>query len=509
MSNAASWPTRTSIRFLLALVGGSLAYLAFPRAGIWPLIIIIVALIYLAGRGAGKASPAIGFVAGFSFFASQTWWLSLYLGPAPLIALSTLQALIFGAFFWGSSVSGNWLSSRVNGFSRSLLVALSFSAFWVAREWISGNYPYGGFPWGRLVTGLVDTSVARLTWLGGMPLADFLIVFASVFAIEEVIRHKALPSRLVALASLVALFVAPLAIPIETSAQSGTLKIAAVQGNANAGLFANRTSGAILQNHIKATEQLIASGESFDVLVWPENAVDLNVFSNPTDFRKIADFVNKLGKPLIFGTVTFRDKLYNTSVLWLPQGGKVDWYDKKKPVPFAEYVPDRPFWQALAPDLIGLLPYDFASGTRDGIFEVNSHKLGALICFEIAVDEVPRSLVDSGAQVILSQTNNSDFGHSDEAFQQLAIARIKAIETGRSIVNISTVGPSAILLADGGEVENIDAFKPGYMVSKVPLRNSITPASFIARPTEWVCALACLGLMGFAIAARRRGRVSV
>ena len=36
------------------------------------------------------------------------------------------------------------------------------------------------------------------------------------------------------------------------------------------------------------------------------------------------------------------------------------------------------------------------------------------------------------------QTNNADFRNTDENLQQLAFARTRAIETGRSVVNIST-----------------------------------------------------------------------
>lgn len=498
---------RYPLRLLLGVVGGCLAYFAFPSLGIWVLVFPIVGLLYVAGRGLGFWRAAVvGLLSGFAFFASQTSWLSMYLGPVPLIALSLLQGLIFAAFFGLNAAVVTKLSMRLGGLRFAVASATTTSVFWIAREWFSGNYPYGGFPWGRLVSSQTETTLSRWVWLGGMPLADLLIVFAVVLVIELWLIKSSF--KIAAAAGLVVLYAFPAALPLSARAEVGELKIASVQGNANAGLFSNRDSGKILENHIAATRKLIASGQPFDVLVWPENAVDLNVFGVPENVRTMEAFVAELGKPLIFGTVTQREKLYNSSILWVPGKGAIDWYDKTRPVPFAEYVPDREFWSRLAPDLIGLLNYDFSSGDRDGIFEVDGQKLGALICFEIAVDDIPPSLVNAGAVAILSQTNNADFGKSDEAYQQLAIARLRAIETGRSLVNISTVGPSAVYLADGTEVDSIPAFTQGFMNTVVPLRESKTPASFLVQPLTLtsVAVAALLSLWLFVASVSRRFR---
>jgi apolipoprotein N-acyltransferase len=274
-------------------------------------------------------------------------------------------------------------------------------------------------------------------------------------------------------------FAVPALTQINPGAQSGTIRIGAVQGNANAGLFANPERGSILKNHLDASKAL--DSKNLDVVVWPENASDLSPYSDQSANRLLTDFVdNQIGVPLIFGTITERgDSIYNSSILWRPGVGATDWYDKKRPVPFAEYVPDRDFWYQLAPDLIGLVNRGYAFGERDGIFEIDEAKLGALICFEIAIDGIGRELVQDGAQVILSQTNNADFGRSDQTFQQAAFARLRAIETGRTVVNVSTVGVSAIYNADGSVVTELPTFEAGVMQQEVPLRDSITPAMAI------------------------------
>jgi apolipoprotein N-acyltransferase len=281
-------------------------------------------------------------------------------------------------------------------------------------------------------------------------------------------------------ATLVCLVAIPALTVVPSEAENGSIVIAAVQGNANAGLFANTARGSILRNHIEASKLIEskANGQKVDLVVWPENASDINPLADAAAGSTISHLVDEeFGVPLVFGTITERGgELFNSSLIWRPGVGVTDWYDKKRPVPFAEYVPDRDFWYSLAPDLIGMISRGYTFGTRDGIFELEKNKLGVLICFEIAIDDISRELVSSGAQVILSQTNNADFGRSDETFQQVAIAKLRAIETGRAVVNDSTVGVSAIFAPDGRVLDQLPTFEPGVMVAEVPLRSSITPA---------------------------------
>jgi apolipoprotein N-acyltransferase len=312
------------------------------------------------------------------------------------------------------------------------------------------------------------------------------------------------------LAVILALFAIPAFTAIPTEPTNGTMVVAAVQGNANAGLFANVERGSILRNHIEATKLIPskANGQKIDFVVWPENASDINPLADAATGGTIQRLVDdKLKVPLIFGTITQRgDQLFNSSLLWKPGVGVTDWYDKKRPVPFAEYVPDRDFWYSLAPDLIGLISHGYTFGTRDGIFDIGSRHLGVLICFEIAIDDISRDLVHSGAQLILSQTNNSDFGHSDETFQQVAIAKLRAIETGRAVVNDSTVGVSAVFGPDGKTLDQLPTFEPGVMVTKVPLRTGLTPAMAIGADLDLFINIAAFALTALALPRLRRAK---
>jgi apolipoprotein N-acyltransferase len=481
-------------RFLLAVAGGAIAYFAYPSANFWPAIFLSVPLLVLAVKKLGFwMGFLIGFVGGFSYFVAQIYWISQYLGPVPLIALAACQAMFFAV---ASGIIATLSKTVVSPFRSSILIA----AVWTGREWVSTHYPYGGFPWSRVSMSQADSPLAEWVSIGGFGLLSFVVVFLATYSFEVLLQSRTRSSLLKLAGAWLIVFAVPILISLNPIQSIGNLRVAGVQGNANAGLFANEDRGTILKNHADVTNNLLSSGERFDLVVWPENASDLNPDDYPevsAYFKKLVD--DELKKPLIIGTITHTEdysEIFNSSKLYEPGREEVDQYDKKRPVPFGEYVPDRDFFYALSPDLVGMITRGYNFGTRDPIFETAGTKVGILICFEEAIDELPRDAVSQGAKILVAQTNNADFGKSDESVQQLAIARLRAIETGRSLVNISTVGPSALIDPHGHVVASTDAYKPEFVVGDLPLSEQKTlamlggwmfdPASAIASGGIWI-----------------------
>lgn len=505
-------------RALVGALGGVFLALSFPAFNFWPGIFIGYFFILLAIRNLGfLKSFIIGNIAGFSFFGVVLKWLTTYLGPIPWFALSFIQALMFGLAAGVASVVWRWLRGLNLKGANPFVIAFSLGAIFTAREYLAGVFPFGGMPWARAGLSLVDTWLARWVYFVDIAGLTWLIVFVTALLAIKFVDPEPQGSGLyrrfrsfvpTAIASVIVLGL-PVLIVLDATGTAGTMKVGAVQGNANAGLFAVNPAGSILDKHLKVSKALVKtySGKDLDLMVWPENSSDLDPTTMVEPAMKISEFVTEeLKAPLLFGNKTFRGAdFYNEVDLWLPETGLKDYYHKKRPVPFGEYVPNRPFFMALAPEMIGLIGWDMSAGTRDGIFELPSGvKVGSLICFEVTFDYLSFDLVNQGAQAIMIQTNSSDFGQSEQGVQQAAISRMRAIETGRTVVSISTVGVSGIYAADGSVVDELESFKPGAMVEEIALRDEITPAVMYGRYVEPISfAIACLlfpiGIVGLTL----------
>ncbi len=511
-------------RVSIALLGGLLLAIAFPAYNFAPGAFLGVFLLVLAVHKIGVTKALIvGFIAGYGFYGLVLIWLTTYLGPIPWMALCIAEALFFGIAMSLTSLVWRWLNAKNLGALKPWLMAASVATIFLGREYFAGHYPYGGLPWARLGLSQVDNFTAKWVWAVDISGFSWLIAFVSALAAFYFLHPlpagsglraratKSLPTVL----SFGILIGVPFFVQLPTGDEIGKLKVAAVQGNANAGLFAINPPGSILGKHLKVSQELVSSGKAkdIDLMVWPENSSDLDPLNNTEANILISEFVtNELKAPLLFGNKTFRGKdFFNEVDLWLPETGLADWYDKKRPVPFGEYVPNRDFFMALAPDMVGLIGWDMSPGQRDGIFKVKGEdKVGSLICFEVTIDELHYDLIDQGASALMVQTNSSDFGKSVQGVQLAAISKMRAIETGRTVVSISTVGVSGIYAPDGTVIEELESFKPGAMVSEISLRSDITPAMIFGRYIEPTAFALTLLLSFWAIistlAIRLRGR---
>jgi len=489
----------------LAVAGGGSDALAFPGLGWWPLIFVGTPLILLSlvGRRLWE-SLAVGVLGGLAFWGTHILWITVYLGPVPWLALAGLESIFFAlgcaliALAWRFSdraFPGIW--------GRLCLTPIVIAGLWTLREYVTSNWPYGGFSWGRLAFSQSESPFGALVAWVGISGLSFLLAWVSAL-IVQVAREPIARQRVIQAMAPVGLIALMLSIPAFPVVTSGTIRVAAVQGNADAGLFAAYTPGQILQDHVAATEPLY--GTSVDVVVWPENASDLDPLKNDQSAGILNRVSQQMNAPIVVGTITTdADSTFNSLLLWKDGDGPVDQYDKLHPVPFAEYLPDRGFWSPLAPDLFSLIPRDFTIGTRDNLFDINGVIAGLAICFDIVDDDLVRQMIAGGADIILAPTNNADFGHTDQSVQQLAIARMRAIEAGRSVVNTSTVGTSAIIAPDGSTIDRLQTFQPGVMVQQVPLSQTVTLAMVAGRPIELtVSGLGLIGLVLAALLARRR-----
>ena len=366
------------------------------------------------------------------------------------------------------------------------------AAVWVGVEALRARMPFGGFPWGRVAFGQPDGPLLPVAAVGGAPLLSFATVLAGLAlgeAARRLARREVRAAAAPALLALVALAAGPLAalLPPAGSAPVRTVTIAAVQGNVpRLGLDFNAQRRAVLDNHVRVTEQLAADVAAGlrprpDVVLWPENASDIDPLRNPDAAAAIDRAARAVGVPIVLGTVLVGEPgpngtatATNSVLVWEPGVGVVDRTDKRRVQPFGEYLPWRPFFRLLSDyaDRAG----NFVPGTGAGAVDAAGVRLGIAICWEIAFDDLVADSVAAGAQVLAVPSNNATFGRSDMTYQQLAMSRVRAVEHDRAVLVVTTSGVSATIAPDGTVTAATSSFTPDVLVGATPLRATTTLA---------------------------------
>jgi len=487
---------------LCAAAAAVLMDLSYPDVGAWGLAFPAVALLLIAVRGRRAwGALLVGLVYGLVFYALLVSWTARYLGPVPWAALAVVEGVLTAVAVILMALAYRWVPRAVPGpAGRLVVLPLLVGALWVTREVFLGSWPYSGFPWARLGMTQSESPLAAVaSWIGVSGLS-FLMVFC-VAALLEVVRSRGW-RRPVTMVLPALLVIVLFATPLFPTTPSGTLRVGAVQGNGPTGYFDDREPFSVIQAQTEATEPLI--GEDIDLLVWPEGGLDTDPFENAQLARRLTLLTTRADAPLLANAATARgDEFFNTSMLWTPDGDADQIHDKRHPVPFGEYVPDRPFFEALAPDLIGLLQREYSPGTNAPTMDVDGVTIGLAICFDVIYDDIIGEGIAGGAEVLVLQTNNADFRGTDENLQQLAFARMRAIETGRSVVNISTVGTSQIIRPDGSTVDALDADRAGAMLEDVELRTGTTAGMTVG---PWITQLLFWGGLAALVLAGLRSR---
>jgi apolipoprotein N-acyltransferase len=291
---------RRSWRVLAAVGSGLVGYLAFPPAGLWPLAPVAVALLVLAVRGASvRAGLGLGLLHGLALFLPLVEWTATLAGLPALVALALLQAAFFAAL--GAALA---LVTRAPGWP------VAVAALWVLQEAARGRAPFGGFTWGRLAFSQAESPLLPLAALGGAPLLTAavallggLLAWAAVWA-----ERRTWPGeRVLAVAVAGALAVPLVAVAVPAAEGGQPVRVALVQGNVpRLGLDFNAQRSAVLRNHVEATRRLAADVRAGrilppDLVVWPENASDVDPLSDEQAFAEIDGAVKDVGVPCSSG----------------------------------------------------------------------------------------------------------------------------------------------------------------------------------------------------------------
>ena len=425
-----------------------LASAAFAPIAVWFLGVIGYSLFL---RKISKSHRPLwhAFAFGFIYNAIVLHWSGKFVGALPWLLLSILQALFYIPV---GAVAKRWSSIWLTIFALLLM------------EEVRSIFPFGGFGWTRIAFSQIESPAAAFLPYGGvLALSALTLLFAALIS----------RIRFGNLVKLLLIIIGLGLIPANPQG-SGSVKLLAIQGNTpSVGLDFNSRAQAVFNLHREATYKY-ATG-SYDAIVWPENAIDIDPDLHPNVAADIKKLTRDKRIPLIAGVVLKRDgSPVNASVLYNSEKGAVSTYIKRGLTPFGEFMPLRGLAEFISPFAASV--EDFKPGSELVTHEVAGAALGPIICYEIINDRLVAEM-SLNSDALIVQTNSATFAGTAESRQQLAITRIRALESSRSVLSVSTIGISAFINSNGEVTqvtpENIQTSLSGDLI----LNDHVTFAS--------------------------------
>jgi len=467
-----------------AAAAGLLVAASLPPWGWWPLGIAGAAVLVATLGGHGWQRRALlGGVFGVAQFIVGLWWMREFTVPGYILC-SLLEASFFAAAAAVVHPRRLW----------------TFPAALVLAEAARGHWPLGGLPLGGAALGQVGGPLAPAARLGGELLIVGLVAAAGVAVVLLARRHWR--AAAVAVGVIVAAALGGVSAP--SGDANGTMRVVAVQGGGVRGYRAvERDPADAFDAQDRATARV---RPPLDVLLWPEDVVDVTRLDGSAEAVRLSATARGLGATVVAGVVEDdgATQFRNAVVAWAPSGAIVARYDKVHRVPFGEYIPARGLVRHFGD--ISAVPRDARPGHGPGILRTPAGRLGVMVSYEVFFADRARSATRAHGRVLLVPTNASSFRTSQVPGQELAAARLRAIETGRTTVQAAPTGYTAVVSHAGDVVLRSGLGRQAIVRSTVVLRRGSTPAT---RLGPWPVALLALVLLGTARLERLTSKIPV
>lgn len=466
-------------------IGAALS-LAFAPFEWWPLAVVCPAYLFYAWQDATpRRAGKFGFLFTAGLFLAGTYWLYHTIhdvGHAPVwiavFLMFGMVAIISGYSWLVGYALARWFPRK--GLFGWLLVVPSA---WTLLEWFRGWF-LSGFPWFALGYSQTDSPLAAFAPIGGVYTISLLVAI-SAGAVVALISGAA-RERIVAAAVLIVVwgFGAAMWGHAWTQPTGRPITAAIVQGAVPQD---EKWSEAYRDSTLKLYHDLSMPHLGKDIILWPESAL-------PDLPEQLRDFLSQFWTAaranhttLITGLLHFGKDQDDVRNGLLSLDAELQWYDKRRLVPFGETFPVPSFvreWMKLQS-----LPYsDITPGDRhQPALRAAGQKIGATICYEDAYGSDQLEVLKE-ATLLVNVTNDAWFGDSPAAHQHLQISRMRVIEAGRPLLRAANDGISAIINADGKVVKTLPRFKPDVLTGVVQPHTGLTPYAHVG---NWPLVLFC------------------
>jgi len=437
-------------RNMMLLLLGCFATLALPPFYWLPLLIPSLTGLYLFASHSAtqKRSVADGWWWGLGYFVSGLYWFAYplliepekfgWLIPFAILGISAILALYIGI--------ATGIFARISKqFPQHVWLSwIVFALCFGLMEWLRAHL-FTGFPWNLIGYSwtITDTAIQGGWYLGvyGLGILTVLVSTLPILLLKNTTSGSYVYS---ASLGLLVLFFVMLGARLPDSTlitdKNNSIKLRLVQGNIPQSLKWD-PQGRLDAVNIHSKLSLRDGHENLDAIIWAESAMGFSFTSGDQWAKRLATITPKEGV-LITGVTRYVQQtdtpyLYN-SIQVLDNNAQVTAiYDKRKLVPFGEFIPLR--WLIPLEKKITHGMLDFTPGEGNGV--VTSKTIPnflSLICYEAIFPELVTDT--KNAKWILNITNDAWFGDSTAPHQHLQMSRMRAVEAGLPMARVANSG---------------------------------------------------------------------
>jgi apolipoprotein N-acyltransferase len=496
------------IRALLATSSGVALAISFPDHNLWLLAWPSIGMLMLASAGAPlRQAPLYGFLHGIFFYPVGLPWIAGVIHQYGGVDFWTSWGVLCliglaGGIIWSSF---SWSVAMVS--RRSVALACTLAPFfWVSLEFLRTHLPYIGFPWnlaGYAAAG--NLALLQLTPLTGIYGLSFVIAAYGSLAAYGVIMRTPRALKILGATTAALILIALLGPRLIPSPQKPRFIAHLVQTNFPQ---SEHYPPDWMQVHAGELDELArisidAAKKSPGLIVWPEVPAPFSM-QDPKFAVRAIQIAHESGSEFLVGVVDWTRSpqgewlASNSAVLLNPAGQRTYTYNKIHLVPFGEYVPLRQ-WITFAGRLTADIA-DFTPGTVYAIGNLSGARFGTFICYEAIFPDEVRRFAAGGAQLLITISNDGWFGRSAAPAQHLMMARVRAVESRRWMLRDTNNGYTVSVDPYGRIVAELATDIRGELDAPYNERDDLTPYVRFGDWFSWLCVLATIALIAFALA---------
>jgi apolipoprotein N-acyltransferase len=367
----------------------------------------------------------------------------------------------------------------------------SYRPFFTAAVWIAYEYlksiGYLGFPWGLMAHSAAIAPFVQIAEITGQLGISFIIVLVNAMILETILKFDRnilfnwiFTGLILILSISYGFYINTKEVPWDNS-----IKVLIVQQDADSWISGKEIES-IKKGQDLTRQELSKSGIKPDLVIWSENAFRYPYIEDSTKYKRepegdpFTSFLKEIACPILVGSPFILNRetmdVLNAVLLISPDGEILEHYGKSHPVPFAENIP---FWNynivsSFFKNVIGINNQGWAIGEPNIIFKIQTENgkyvsFGAPICFEDSFPYISRGFIKNGADLLINLSNDSWSKTISGETQHLAAARLRTIETKRTMIRSTNAGVSTIIDPWGRMSSTLPLYTADTVTVNVPI----------------------------------------